>query len=486
MKKDRNCSVIIIIFLFTVLVGLSSPTQTSAEDRIAVENFVTRFYELCFGRSPDSTFLNGWVTGLLDGYLTASDISYGIVFSTEFENRNATAEEYITILYKAILNRTPNPADMEDWLNILNNGASRDYVLNEFLHTEEFEELCEEYSIKAFDGHFTKNQISAVEAFVTRFYILCLGRTPDATGLQEWAISLLSKKQTAIDVAFGFVYSQEFIHKNTTDEEYLKILYKVFFNRHPDPVGFNDWISELKAGISRGEVLDTFISSEEFSNLAKAYGIELGLGPLSGFLYGTIFDVFTGQPIENSTIIINSHLESGIKDLRFHCLPDGKYIFPPLLPGLYSLMVMAPGYNTKFKSEIVLQEAEMKAVELKLVPASAVEDFVKRFYKMCLSRDPDKLGLEIWTNNLLNHIQTGADVAHGFIDSIEFNNKDTTNYEYLAILYKAFFDRKPDQAGWDVWIAELDSGKERGYVLDGFLYSPEFIRLCEDYGIIPY
>ena len=115
----------------------------------------------------------------------------------------------------------------------------------------------------------------------------------------------------------------------------------------------------------------------------------------------------------------------------------------------------------------------------------AVEDFVTRFYQLCLNRNPDAAGLQGWTNDLLNQIQTGADVANGFIYSPEFINKNTTNDEYLTILYKAFFNRDADQAGWDVWIAELNSGKDRGYVLNGFLGSQEFINLCEDYGINP-
>ena len=78
------------------------------------------------------------------------------------------------------------------------------------------------------------------------------------------------------------------------------------------------------------------------------------------------------------------------------------------------------------------------------------------------------------------------DVADGFIYSQEFINKNTTNDEYLTILYVAFFNRAPDQTGWDAWIAELNSGKDRSYVLDGFLGSQEFINLCEDYGITPF
>ena len=77
-------------------------------------------------------------------------------------------------------------------------------------------------------------------------------------------------------------------------------------------------------------------------------------------------------------------------------------------------------------------------------------------------------------------------MANGFIYSPEFIARNTSNEEYLTILYKAFFNRDPDPAGWDVWLAELNSGKDRGEVLNGFIYAQEFYNLCEGYGINPY
>jgi len=112
-----------------------------------------------------------------------------------------------------------------------------------------------------------------------------------------------------------------------------------------------------------------------------------------------------------------------------------------------------------------------------------VKAFVTRFYQLCLDRDPDPAGLDGWTNDLLSQIRTGADVAKGFIYSTEFIAKGTSNADYLTILYKAFFNRDPDPAGWDVWFSELNAGKDRGEVLDGFIYSTEFSNLCSEYGI---
>ena len=100
-----------------------------------------------------------------------------------------------------------------------------------------------------------------------------------------------------------------------------------------------------------------------------------------------------------------------------------------------------------------------------------------------MGRNPDPAGLEGWTNNLLDQTRTGADVAKGFIFSSEFIAKATANEEYLNILYKAFFNRDADPAGWDLWLSELNAGRDRGEVLDGYIYSNEFSSLCQEYGI---
>ena len=74
-----------------------------------------------------------------------------------------------------------------------------------------------------------------------------------------------------------------------------------------------------------------------------------------------------------------------------------------------------------------------------------IENFVTRFYQLCLDRNPDQAGLDDWVVALLNRTQTGSSVAHGFVFSQEFTNKNTTTEEYLTVLYEAFFNRMPDE-----------------------------------------
>lgn len=118
--------------------------------------------------------------------------------------------------------------------------------------------------------------------------------------------------------------------------------------------------------------------------------------------------------------------------------------------------------------------------------AEQVQSFVTRFYVQCLGRQPDMEGLNEWVGRLLNGSKTGADVAKGFVFSREFLSWNHSDGEFVTVLYRAFFNRKPDVSGYNTWLGRLVGGMSRESVLDGFLKSKEFAELCNNYGIVPY
>jgi len=115
-----------------------------------------------------------------------------------------------------------------------------------------------------------------------------------------------------------------------------------------------------------------------------------------------------------------------------------------------------------------------------------VGQFVSRFYQICLERQPDQAGLNEWVDMLLDGTKTGADAAQGFIFCAEFTEKNYNNETFVTILYRAFFDREPDSAGFNAWVSNLNNGTSRQVVVDGFTHSQEFADLCSKYGILPF
>ena len=94
--------------------------------------------------------------------------------------------------------------------------------------------------------------------------------------------------------------------------------------------------------------------------------------------------------------------------------------------------------------------------------------------------------MEGWVNALRNGTLSGADVANRFIFSKEFINRNTTNEDFVTILYRAFFNREPDTPGYNGHVNGLYNGVSRQAILSGFIYSIEFENLCNSYGIAPY
>jgi len=112
-----------------------------------------------------------------------------------------------------------------------------------------------------------------------------------------------------------------------------------------------------------------------------------------------------------------------------------------------------------------------------------VRAFVSRMYTVALNRAAEPQGLADWTNRLINHEVDGAGIAHGFILSDEFINRNLSNGDYVDVLYKTFLNRASDPAGKADWVSRLDAGASRKFILAGFVNSVEFDGLCTSYGI---
>lgn len=121
-----------------------------------------------------------------------------------------------------------------------------------------------------------------VENFVSRMYTVVLNRTPDMAGLANWAGWLKAKTMDGAALSEGFILSKEFVDKNVSNEEYVNILYRTFFDREADAAGKTTWISYLNAGTSRRFVLAGFVNSTEFDILCAEYGIDRGTMDVTG------------------------------------------------------------------------------------------------------------------------------------------------------------------------------------------------------------
>ncbi|MCR5654253.1 MAG: DUF4214 domain-containing protein [Lachnospiraceae bacterium] len=112
-----------------------------------VTAFVTRLYNVCLDRDPDDAGLADWTGKLWAHERSGRDVSFGFIFSKEFQNRGFSNEDYVEYLYKAFFGRASDAAGKADWVGRLNGGASREDVFNGFVGSTEFDNLCKKYGI---------------------------------------------------------------------------------------------------------------------------------------------------------------------------------------------------------------------------------------------------------------------------------------------------------------------------------------------------
>ena len=160
------------------------------------------------------------------------------------------------------------------WMEQLANGMGRDEIVNGFIDSTEWCNLCARYGIRS-GAKNAKSEIPSQNAmeFATRLYTMCLGRDPEEDGLRFWAMKLTNLEMSGKEVAEQFFLSEEFKNLNTDNAEFLTRAYRTFMGRDPDQGGFDFWMEKLAEGYSRQEILTGFAQSDEFKNICTKYGI---------------------------------------------------------------------------------------------------------------------------------------------------------------------------------------------------------------------
>lgn len=60
-----------------------------------------------------------------------------------------------------------------------------------------------------------------------------------------------------------------------------------------------------------------------------------------------------------------------------------------------------------------------------------------------------------------------------------------SNEEFVRIAYRTLLDRDADAQGFEHWTGKLNDGNSWEFVIEGFIGSQEFSKLCDRYGITP-
>lgn len=104
-------------------------------------------------------------------------------------------------------------------------------------------------------------------------------------------------------------------------------------------------------------------------------------------------------------------------------------------------------------------------------------DDVYRLFRATLGRDPGAAGLEAWADQLASGVSY-LEVVSGFVNSPEFARVygETSNAEFVDLLFLNVLGRPPAEAGRAAWIEALDGGLSRERMVEAFAQGAEFIQ----------
>jgi hypothetical protein len=214
-------------------------TVERLEDRLVpnATTFVTSIYHNLLDRAPDAAGLNFWVQRIANGE-SNQDLATEIWRSQE--HRIDEVDSY----YQTFLQRPADPSGQALWVSMLTTG--------------QLDELGVELSFVTSPEYVNTHNTPA--AYVTGLYLGFLGRTPAIGDQAFWQQALAS--QGAITVASDIA---------TATESYTKVLdyyYQTYLNRAPDQTGLSTWLTQLQTSQGTLEsVAESILGSQEYANL---------------------------------------------------------------------------------------------------------------------------------------------------------------------------------------------------------------------------
>ncbi len=109
--------------------------------------FVYRNYRQFLDREPDKTGHTEWVTWIAQGEQSPKQAAYGFVFSKELENKHLSNEEFVKVLYRGLFDREADQTGLNTWVNLLNQGKSREEIFNGFADSDEFLRMAARFGL---------------------------------------------------------------------------------------------------------------------------------------------------------------------------------------------------------------------------------------------------------------------------------------------------------------------------------------------------
>jgi hypothetical protein len=194
-----------------------------------------------------------------------SSVSAQMGVTVQFATAN---QNYVDAVFQQLLGRDPTYAELIHYGSALDDGASRMAVVQQIEATSEYE----------------TDEITAL-------YENLLGREPDQAGLNNF-VNAMSQGLTIEGVAEAIMSSNEYyqVRGGGTDTGFVTALYQDVLQRAPDSGGLASWTGLLAKGVTRWQVAQGILLSNESERMTvtAAYNQFLNRDPDTAGLAGFV------------------------------------------------------------------------------------------------------------------------------------------------------------------------------------------------------
>ncbi len=275
---------------------------------------VTMFYRGILSREPSEEEKTEKAEELASGKYTLSDFLCELIFSDEYYKKYTTDRDYVTMMYRTLLNRDPDEEGLEGWLDSMRNGESRRKVLNFFVNSSEFDSRISDFGIPK-GGIIVNDAIEQRDAgteFIYHLYKNILDRDPDSSETETWLGVIVNGEKNAADIIKCFIDSDEYKAIKRSNKEYVDMLLDIVAARYPVDNLRIDWTNELDSGYARGAILRKFVESNEMTMICRSIHMEKGFINVGGwfddsFGYKHYVSPDTGLDVYGYAIVEGNH-----------------------------------------------------------------------------------------------------------------------------------------------------------------------------------
>ena len=251
-------------------------TRGYLENNISVARFVGRLYELCLGRTADTSGSTYWVKQLVDKTGTAADIVKGFFDSKEFKAKKVSNKVFIETAYRVMMDREAEESGLNYWLVSLNGGCSKDYVLSGFVSSNEFNNICKTYNVAL--GTIEYSALRDKEIGKTRLlgyaYYAATNKVTPTSKVNEIIKEVSKGKVLPSTMIFNLLNEYTFSNNKLTTAEKVRRASMAIGGKEPSSAFINKWVKDLDNGVSFTNLVEALTNSTEYKERCAAAKVD--------------------------------------------------------------------------------------------------------------------------------------------------------------------------------------------------------------------